>query len=472
MLGYYQVAGDEREISAYETGLLRALGGPVAHPSEQERAALAEHYAEAGDLKTALTYAPLTARLIGLAIPAASSSELLEIVARLSRDDRVQACLDLAERGPLNILDDVVDLARSFDDLDARGQILLSAAQRVPDRAEAVRLGQEAWRLAVESGDVPARSSGTTVLWAQGRWLGSAAIDVLLPLLPKRERTDLLRRTLRAVPSLEYSGREVLLHLARLDVTDLREPILERAEHRDRPQVLAAQGDYAAAMSAIEQLSGDRRSAIAAVAAYLPLEWLPRVRALTGSQSKQAEPQVFGAIARRLCVLGEPDQAIALLRELSAERQGWDEFDDRETATGDLPALLVRLGHLSQALEALRFLPETNGWQDTPRLDALTKMVPDLTRADPAAAHEAVFAMMGTRVGDRWLSLLSVYASVAAERPSERQWGEALVQAASMTRAQALGVLEGIRPITRVLGGLEAVQEEARSIRMVRQWWP
>jgi hypothetical protein len=47
-----------------------------------------------------------------------------------------------------------------------------------------------------------------------------------------------------------------------------------------------------------------------------------------------------------------------------------------------------------------------------------------------------------------------------------------LVRAASMTRAQALGLFEGIRPITRALGGLAAIEEEARSVSMVRRWWP
>jgi hypothetical protein len=473
LLSYYQVAGDEREISDYETGLLRVLGGPIDHPSEQERAALAEHYAEAGDLKTALTYGPLTLSLIRLAIPAASSGELLQSVAGLSADDQVQACLDIAREGPLDILGDVVEIARSFDDLDARGNILLSAAGRVPCRAEAVRLGQEAWRLAVEGGvGIPAGYGATTVPQVRGRWLGSAAIDVLLPLLPERERTDLLRRTLEVVPSLVIFGREVLLHLARLDATELRRPILKRAERRDRPAILAAQGDYAAAMSAIERLSGDRGPAIAAVAAYLPLEWLPRARALIDSRSKQSEPAVIGAIARRLCLLGEPDQGITLLRELSAERQGYDEWDDRETATGDLPVLLADHGYFSQALEALQFLPVTNGWQETPRLDVLARMVPGLTRGDPGAAHAAVFALIGTRVSGRWLHLLTVYAQAAAESVSERRWDEVLVRAASMTRAQALGLLAGIRPVTRALGGLAAIEEEARSVSIVRRWWP
>lgn len=145
VLGYYQAAADEREIGDYQDRLLR------------------ECYAQAGDLKTVRTYGPLTASLLRLAIPAASSSELLQGVAGLSADDRVQACIDLAREGPLDILGDVVEIARSFGDVAARGEVLLSAAERVPDRAEAVRLRQEAREPAVESGPIPEKHGGISI---------------------------------------------------------------------------------------------------------------------------------------------------------------------------------------------------------------------------------------------------------------------------------------------------------------------
>ena len=508
VLGYYQAVGDGQQITDHETGLLRILGGPVTDPSEQERAALAEHYAEAGDLKTALTYSPLTADLLRLAIPATSGEELLKCLPRLSAEDQVQACLDLAWDGPAEILADVAEIARSIGNLHARGEILLAAAGRVPAHSDAVRLGLQAWTLAMEAGIIPdERGVGTTVPWARGSWLGSAAIDVLLPLLPGPERTELLRRTLDAVPSLGIFGHAVLLRLARLGVPELRKPILERAEARDHPEILAAGGDCAAAVSAIERLGGNRCPVIATVAGYLPLELLPRARALIGGRSTDSELAALGAIARRLyvlgepgqavallselsaerqgfsehalgaiayclCVVGEPGQGVALLSELSAERQGFDEFDAREKATGDLPVLLARHGYFSHALRALRFLPETNGWRETPRLDVLAQMVPELTRGDPASAHQAVFAMMDMRDRGRWLDLLSAYAQVAAERPSEPRWDEMLGRAASMTRAQALGIVRAVRPVTRALGGLTAVEEEARSAGMIRRWWP
>jgi hypothetical protein len=436
LLDYYQVPADERELSDHQDRLRRVLEGE----------ALAERYAEAGDLKTALTYGPLTASLLKLAIPAAGSSELMRSAASLSPGDRVQACIDLAREGPLDILGDVVEIARSFGDVAARGEILLSAAERAPDHAEAVRLGQRAWELAVESGVIRESSSGIgiipgrggiTVPWVRGRWLGSAAIDVLLPLLPEHERADLLRRTLETVRSLMHSSPEVLLQLSRLDVAGLRETLLAEERAHD------------ALRSELVDLGSGR-----------PISELERASFL----------------APRLCVLGEPDRAIALLRELpegyTYGGEGSDWAGPRGTATADLPVLLVSLGFFSQAVEALQFLPEESFYRDTPRLDVFTEMLPDLTRGDAEAAQAAVFATIGMRDRGRWLHLLSVHAQVAAEAPSERRWDEVLKRAASMNRAQALGVLEAIRPVTRALGGLVAVEEEARSVSMVRRWWP
>jgi hypothetical protein len=473
LLGLYQVVADDEAISAYEDDLLRVLGGSASTPAGHE--ALAEYHARAGDLTAAAEHAPLTARLLSLAIPVVSGRELLDVAALLPDDERGQAYLDLAVAGPPEILDEVVALARSLDDLDIRGQILLWAADRTPDRADAVRLGREAWQLAVDTGVVTTDGgAGTSVLWARGRWLASAAVDVLLPLLPTAERTALLRRTLRAIQSLPDSHLDgKLRHVAIADDPRLRTAVLDQARGTDRLVALAVQGHHRRAVAGIRRLDPgyDRHEAITAVVAHLPPDWLPRVRELVDAENDQSGLEAIGAIARRLCVLGEPDEAVALLEELSTAAE-FDQPSPREAAAAGLPALLLDLGQVARALEVLEFFSETNAWGDTPRLDALMAMLPDLVRVAPAQARQAVHALRGLRDRQRWLRLLTVYAHAVADGPPAelaRLWDDSLRQAAAMDRARALAMVRALRPMTRALGGVE---EEARSARLVHRWWP
>jgi hypothetical protein len=193
---------------------------------------------------------------------------------------------------------------------------------------------------------------------------------------------------------------------------------------------------------------------------------LYRVRALITDRDHDA----FGAVVRRLCVLNRPDAAVAMLNELSG-LAGFGEVGAQEAAATGVSELLLERGHVTQALEVLQFLPDINAWGDTPRLDSLMAMLPELVRVDPAEARKSVHALSGVRAQERWLRLLSVYAGAMTEGPGSelvRSWDESLRLAASRTRAQALAILTALQPMTQVLGGVE---EEARSIQLVRRWW-